>query len=84
MMKRIGACPACFFFSAACEIAAPIGKLKNNRASNIRKNRCLRKTKIAKRTIKSPQLYMRIRLAIASNRSKPDFAGGYRPTSFPK
>ncbi|WP_245442495.1 hypothetical protein [Rhizobium chutanense] len=79
MMKRIGGCPVCFFCSAACEVAAPIGKFKKNMASNTRKNRYFPKTEIAKRTIKSPQLYMRRQLAIAPNRSKPDFDGGYRP-----
>ncbi|WP_246590358.1 hypothetical protein [Rhizobium lentis] len=72
-MKRIGGCPAGFFCPAACEVAAPIGKLNRRKPSNIRKNRYLRCKRDAKRTIKSPQLYMLIRLAIASYRSKSDF-----------
>ncbi|MBB3136826.1 hypothetical protein FHS26_004583 [Rhizobium pisi] len=77
MMNRIGGCSACFC-SAAWEVAA-IGKIKRNEESNIRENRYFTKKETAKRTIKSPQLYMTIRLAIALDCSKPDFDGGYHP-----
>ncbi|MBB4235616.1 hypothetical protein [Rhizobium esperanzae] len=83
MMKRIGGCPVWFFCSAACEVAAPIGKLRKNKASNIRENRCFIKTKIAKRTIKSPHLYMAAGLAIALNRSSR-ISMAVSPSLFPE
>ncbi|WP_245309646.1 hypothetical protein [Rhizobium sp. R339] len=79
-MKRIGGCPAGFFFSAASE-AAPVGKVRNNRTSNNSENRNFTEKEFAPRTIKSPQLYMTIRLPIASISSKPDFNLACRPAS---
>ncbi|WP_259672282.1 hypothetical protein [Rhizobium sp. NLR22b] len=81
MMKRIGGCPACFFCPAACEGAAPSDKFNKRTTSTARENRCLKCQPGAKRTIKSPQLYMMIRLSIASCRSKPDFDASRRPGS---
>ncbi|WP_206120417.1 hypothetical protein [Rhizobium laguerreae] len=69
-MKRIGGCPACFFCPAACEVAAPIGKVRNNKTSNIRENRDFTEKEIAERTIELPQLYIVRRLAIALIASK--------------
>ncbi|WP_245443097.1 hypothetical protein [Rhizobium sp. H4] len=80
-MKRIGGWPAGCFCPAACEVAAPNGKLKRRKTSNTGKSRYFRCNLLAQRTIKSPQLYMRIRLAIASGGSKPDFGTSRRPAS---
>ncbi|WP_246721040.1 hypothetical protein [Rhizobium leguminosarum] len=55
-MKLIGGCAA-FFFSAACEVTAPIGKVKRRKTSNDLENRHFTKKETAKRTIKLPQLY---------------------------
>jgi hypothetical protein len=55
-MKLIGGCAA-FFSSAACEVTAPIGKVKRRKTSNNLKNRHFTKKETAKRTIKLPQLY---------------------------
>ncbi|WP_246621442.1 hypothetical protein [Rhizobium laguerreae] len=54
-MKLIGGCAA-FFSPAACEVAAPIGKVKRRKTSNNLENRHFTKKEIAKRTIKLPQL----------------------------
>ncbi|MGO7015955.1 hypothetical protein [Rhizobium leguminosarum] len=56
-MKFIGGCGAGFFSSAACEVAAPIGKVKRRKTSNNLENRHFTKKETAKRTIKLPQLY---------------------------
>ncbi|MGO6849313.1 hypothetical protein ACCS68_02785 [Rhizobium beringeri] len=55
-MKLIGGCAA-FFSSAACKVAAPIGKVKRRKTSNDLENKHFTKKEIAKRTIKLPQLY---------------------------
>ncbi|WP_259666453.1 hypothetical protein [Rhizobium bangladeshense] len=78
-MKRIGGCPAGLFSPAACEATAPIGKPNRRKTSKMRENRCFRCRLNARRTIKSPQLYMTIRLSIALRRSKPDFDASGRP-----
>ncbi|MGO6939638.1 hypothetical protein [Rhizobium leguminosarum] len=54
-MKFIGGCAASFS-PAACEVAAPIGKVKRRKTSNNLENRHFIKKEIAKRTIKLPQL----------------------------
>ncbi|MFW2232882.1 hypothetical protein [Rhizobium leguminosarum] len=56
-MKFIGGCGAGFFSSAACEVAAPIGKVKRRKTSNNLENRHFTRKETAKRTIKLPQLY---------------------------
>ncbi|WP_245274340.1 hypothetical protein [Rhizobium leguminosarum] len=54
-MKLIGG--AAFFSPAACEVAAPTGKVKRRKTSNNLENRHFTKKEIVKRTIKLPQLY---------------------------
>ncbi|MDR9772252.1 hypothetical protein RJJ65_06215 [Rhizobium hidalgonense] len=71
-MNFMGGCAACFC-SAACAIAVPNGKVKSRKTSNKLEHKHLIKKEIPKRTIKLPQLYMILRLAIELNGSKPDF-----------